>query len=89
MRGLHKVVPQVLVQPPDPGADLLLAGELGVDDGDPPVRCLQRCAPAVGTARVRDRPGRVALHDRGNGNRLSVLAVAGSFEAGDPARGVE
>ena len=89
MRGLHKVVPQVLLQPPDPGADLLPPGELGVDDGDLPLRYLQRCTPVVGAAHVRDRPGPVALHDRGNGNRLSVLAMAGSFGAGDLARGVE
>src|SRR5215471_1491170 len=36
VRGLHEVVPQILLQPLDPGADLFPAGELGADGGDPP-----------------------------------------------------
>jgi hypothetical protein len=41
---LHEVVPETLPQPLDPGADLLPADELDVDDGDPPhsVSCEQR-----------------------------------------------
>ncbi len=44
VRGLHEKVPQILLQSLDPGADLLPAGELGGDGGDPPdaVRCKQR-----------------------------------------------
>ena len=44
VRGLHEEVPQFLLEPLDPGADLLPSGELGVDGGDPPhaVRCEQR-----------------------------------------------
>src|SRR4029450_1738775 len=44
VRGLHEVVPETLPQPLDPGADLLPADELDVDDGDPPnsVLCDQR-----------------------------------------------
>ena len=55
------------------------------------LRSLQtvRAGPVVATACVRGRPGQVAMHDSGNGNRLSVVAMAGTVEAGDPARGVE
>jgi hypothetical protein len=43
VRGLHEELPQILLQLLDPGADLLPAGELGADGGDPPhaVRCEQ------------------------------------------------
>jgi hypothetical protein len=48
-----------------------------------------RAGPVVATPRVRGRRGQVALHGSGDGNRLSVLAVAGTPGAGEPARGVE
>ena len=48
-----------------------------------------RAGPGVATARVRGRSGQVALHGYGKGNRLLVLAVAGTPGAGEPARGVE
>jgi hypothetical protein len=36
--GLHEIVPEALLQPLDAGPDLLPAGELDVDGGDPPHR---------------------------------------------------
>jgi hypothetical protein len=44
---------------------------------------------AIPSGLLPDSARCVALHGYGKGNRLSVLAVAGTFEAGEPARGVE
>jgi hypothetical protein len=74
--GLHEVVPEILPEPLDPGADLLPADELDVDDGDPPhsVRSEQRRDAVV----VAHHPGvgelaaqRLDLDAVGNGLKVA------------------
>src|SRR5262249_19659854 len=74
VRGLHEVVPQSLRQLLDPGADLLPAGELGVDGGDPPhaVGCEQRREAVV--VAHHPRVGELAAQ------RLDLGAVGGGLK---------
>jgi len=76
VRGLHEKVPQILLQSLDPGADLLPAGELGGDGGDPPdaVRCKQRREAVVVVHHLRVgelAPQRLDLDAVGDGLKVT------------------